>query len=108
MTKPRLGKKDSIFSATTATAPAAGIAARPTTEATTTSVENKMTVILPPDQVAFLDQLALNIRSNTGWKTRRTEIIRALVAALMKADIDLTRTRSEDDFAATVAARLKG
>lgn len=114
--KSRLGKKDSIFQATTPTrtAPApkkAGPkAAPPVEDAPSSSVDNKLTVILPPDQVAFLDRLALDIRSAAGpkgWKTRRTEIIRALVAGLMTSGADLTSCRSEEELAAMVAERLK-
>jgi hypothetical protein len=41
----------------------------------------------------------------TGWSRRLTE---ALVAALMAAGVDLTKSRSEADIAATIAAKLKG
>ena len=104
MTKSRLGKKDSIFAST-----APEVQPKPEKKAeapSRSSVENKLTVILPPEQVAFLDRLALDIRGTTGWKTRRTEIIRALVAALMASGLDLTDSRSEEDITAAVTGRL--
>ena len=36
-------------------------------------------------------------KMTSGWKVRRTEIIRALVAALMTAHPDLTASRSARD-----------
>jgi hypothetical protein len=48
-------------------------------------------VILPPDQVTFLDRLCLNIRAKT--KIRRTEVIRALVAGV-RAGPERIRDRS--------------
>lgn len=73
-----------------------------------TSVENKLTVILPPSQVDFLDRLCLEIRSKTRSKVKRTEIIRALIAGLMGSGIDLTNFRTEEDIAVAIQERLKG
>jgi hypothetical protein len=102
--KSRLGKKDTIFARTKA--PVA-----PKTMETPTvgsSVENKLTVILPPGQVDFLDRLSLEIRSKTKAKVRRTEIIRALIAGLMGSGMDLTGFGTEEDIAAAIVERLKG
>jgi len=73
-----------------------------------TSVENKLTVILPPDQVAFLDQLCLNIRAKTKAKIRRSEVIRAFVAAVRASGMDLTSFGTEADIAAAIQKRLAG
>lgn len=103
----RIGKN--IFEDATSTAPpprGLGLAVAPSVTVESRAADNKLTVILPPDQVAFLDQLALTIRSTTGWKVRRTEIIRALVGSLMQADIDLTSSRSEDDITVAVVGRM--
>lgn len=105
MKKTRLGKNiDSIFAATTPKAAPDAVSPDPTPSS---SVDNKLTVILPPDQVVFLDRLALDIRSKTKWKTRRTEVIRALVAALMASGIDLTASQSEADLTATIIRAMK-
>lgn len=107
MKKTRLGKNiDSIFAPTTQTK-AAMDAAIDALVQPTSAVDNKLTVILPPDQVVFLDRLALDIRAKTKWKARRTEIIRALVAALMTSGIDLTASKSEDDVVAAVVRAMK-
>ena len=96
MAKGRLGKKDSIFKATTTQEEPAAAAVSRTNGS---SVENKMTVILPPDQVMYLDRLCLDIRTKTGAKIKRTQVIRALIAGLQAADLDLTDAESEDDLA---------
>ena len=106
--KSRLGKADSIFKKTEGTKGAAPkvqpiLAVRPLAG---TSVENKLTVILPPGQVDFLDRLALDIRSKT--KVKRTEIIRALVAGLIRSGMDLSTYGTEEDIAAAIQERLKG
>ena len=109
MTKSRLGKTDSIFKKTESakegmskTQPIMNI--RPTAG---TSIENKLTVILPPSQVDFLDRLALEIRSKTTMKVRRTEIIRALIAGLMGSGLDLSVLGTEEDIAAHIRDRLR-
>lgn len=107
--KSRLGKADSIFKKTEG---AKGLAPRvpPTLAARPPagpSVENKLTVILPPGQVDFLDRLSLDIRSKTKAKVKRTEIIRALIAGLMGSGLDLSGFGTEEDIAADIQERLK-
>ena len=98
--RSRTGKTGSIFAKT---------AAAPTGEAVDagSSVENKLTVILPPDQVAFLDRLCLDIRAKTKTKVRRTEVIRALIAGVRASGLDLTTYGTEADIADAVQKRLK-
>lgn len=104
-TKSRLGKKDSIFDKTTGKDPAPVIhVAVPSGS----SIENKLTVILPPDQVAFLDKLCLDIRANTKAKIRRSEVIRAIVAGVRASGLDLTTFGTEAAIAAAVQKRLTG
>ena len=110
MKKSRLGKADSIFKKTEGTKGSAPkvppvLAVRPPAG---TSVENKLTVILPPGQVDFLDRLCLEIRLKTRSKMKRTEIIRALVAGLMGSGLDLSTFGTEEDVAAAIQERLKG
>lgn len=81
------------------------LAVRPATE---TSVENKLTVILPPDQVDFLDRLCLEIRTKTKAKMKRTEIIRALIGGLMGSGLDLSTLGTEEAVADAIMERLKG
>ncbi len=107
-TKSRLGKKDSIFTDTTLRKPTT-----PTSEVAVitpqvgSSIENKLTVIIPPDQVAFLDRLCLDIRAKTKAKIRRTEIIRALVAGVHASGLDLTAYGTEADIANAIHNCLK-
>lgn len=108
--KSRLGKADSIFKKTEGTkAPAPKVPVIPSVRPPAgTSIENKLTVILPPGQVDFLDRLCLEIRSKTKAKMKRTEIIRALVAGLQGSGMDLSTFATEEDIAAAIASRLKG
>ena len=109
MTKSRLGKADSIFKKTKADKAAAGKGlSAPIRPTAGTSVENKLTVILPPGQVDFLDRLCLDIRAKTKTKIRRTEVIRALIAGLMGSAMDLSGLGTEEDIAADIQERLKG
>jgi len=109
--KSRLGKAESIFMSTVKKAdsiPSTGsIATIPAAEAVGSSIENKMTVIMPPHQIAFLDRLCLDIREKTNAKMKRTEIIRALVAGLMASGLDLTAYGTEEDIADIIGKRLK-
>lgn len=109
-TKSRLGPgADSIFKSTKSQKEAIAhyidLIVRPPAG---TSIENKLTVILPPDQVAFLDHLALDIRTKTKAKIKRTEIIRALVAGLIGSGMDLSAYKTPEDIAAAIRDRLKG
>ena len=86
MTKPksRLGNADSIFKSTKADkGAAAGVPDALIRPSAGTSIENKLTVILPPGQVDFLDRLALDIKAKTKAKMKRTEIIRGLIGGLI-------------------------
>lgn len=108
-TKSRLGNADSIFKATKAdkamTARVIDAIVRPVAG---TSLENRLSVILPPEQVEFLDRLALEIRMKTKAKIKRTEIIRALIGGLMGSGMDLTSYGTAEDIAVAIQDRLKG
>ena len=106
--KSRLGKTDSIFKKTGLAKDSAAdipsvMASRPPAG---TSIENKLTIILSPGQVDFLDRLCLEIRSKTKAKMKRTEVIRALVAGLERSGLDLTAFKTEEDIAAVIKERL--
>jgi len=107
MNRPRLGKGDSIFAATEKTSPAAKPVAEPS-QTSYPSVENKTTVILQPELVVYLDRLGGDIREKTGWKVRRTEIMRALVIGLKQSGVDLTSCRDEAELATFIGKRLAG
>lgn len=101
--KSRIGKKD-IFASTTQKPGKAEV--QKTIIPVGSSVNNKVTVILPPEQVSYLDRLALDIRINNGAKIRRTEIIRALIAALQSSKLDLTTAISESDLTDRIKSAL--
>jgi len=108
MTKSRLGRADSIFKSTKGDkAAAAKVIETLIRPPAGTSVENKLTVILPPGQVDFLDHLCLEIRMKTKAKMKRTEIIRALIAGLQGSGMDLSTFGTEEDIAAVIQERLK-
>jgi hypothetical protein len=67
----------------------------------------KVTVVLFDRQITFLDQLAGDIRSNTGATMSRAQIIRAFVDSIRDAGVDLTRATSEADLRSVVTARLR-
>ncbi len=67
----------------------------------------KVTVVLFDRQIAFLDQLAGTIRSNTGATMSRAQIIRAFVDSIRDAGVDLSGATSEADLRAVVTARLR-
>lgn len=100
--KSRSGRTDSIFTRTTVTPAKEAAAVAPAGS----SIDNKLTVILPPDQVAFLDRLCLDIRAKTGSKIRRTEIIRALVAAVRGSKLDLTGCATEAEITGAIIKGL--
>jgi hypothetical protein len=106
--KSRLGKADSIFKKTTEGTKAAAPKVPTIRPPAGTSVENKLTVILPPGQVDFLDRLGLEIRMKTKAKMKRTEIIRALIAGLQGSGMDLSTLGTEEAIAGAIQERLKG
>jgi len=70
------------------------------------SIENKTTVILPPDLVNYLDRMCIDIRERTGWKVRRTEILRALVVGLKGSGIRALDCRTEAELAEAIKVKL--
>jgi hypothetical protein len=107
--KSRLGNADSIFKVTKAEKETAArvidAVIRPVAG---TSLENRLSVILPPEQVDFLDGACLAIKRNTRKKIKRTEIIRALIGGLMGSGMDLTSFGTAEEIAAAIQDRLKG
>lgn len=66
----------------------------------------KVTVVLFNRQIVFLDRLAANIRAQNGAAISRAQLIRALLDAVVDADIDLTTATSETDLKDTILSRL--
>lgn len=66
----------------------------------------KVTVLLTPSQIDFLDELCLSIRKHSGRSLRRTEVVRALVEALRSMNIDLRNVDSEEQLHDAILHRL--
>lgn len=58
----------------------------------------KVTVVLLNRQIAFLDHLSAEIRSNSGIAVRRSEIIRTLIDFLENGGPELRRAASGGDI----------
>lgn len=58
----------------------------------------KVTVVLQDKQIHWLDRLASDIRLNTKTAISRTEILRAMVAAIEESGIDLSQSKSEGEI----------
>lgn len=72
-----------------------------------TEVTTKVTVILLERQIAWLDQLALNIRTKTKAAISRTEILRAMVSAVEDGGIDLSGIRTESEARQLILSHIK-
>ena len=63
----------------------------------------KVTITLPEDLEAFIDDLRRTIREQQGYSLGRTEIIRAAISYLRTIKIDLREIHDEEEL----LARLK-
>lgn len=71
-----------------------------------TSLESRLSVILPLEQVEFLDAICLSIKRNTRKKIKRTEVIRDLTGGLVGSGMDLTNYGTAEEIAVAVQVRL--
>lgn len=67
----------------------------------------KASVVMMDRQIVFLDELAVDIRKQSGAVIRRAEIIRALVDALAESGVDVAGVTSEEDLRNLLTAKLK-
>jgi len=67
----------------------------------------KVTVVLTAAELAWLDRLAIDIRSRTGKPVERSAILRAVVDAVHDAGLDLARSADEAAIRETIAAKLR-
>lgn len=56
----------------------------------------KVRVTLPQQTIGTLDRFAVDIRLHSGCSLSRGEIIRALIEAVLRSDVDLTEASSVD------------
>lgn len=65
-------------------------------------------MVLTAGQLAYLDRLAIDIRSATGRPIERSAILRALVDAVADSRVDLAAGQDEAGIQQLLSARLKG
>lgn len=66
----------------------------------------RMTVVMRPSQADKLDAIAWGIRSKSGAKLSRSEILRALMDALIESGERLEDCTSEEDIKRRILAKL--
>ena len=69
-------------------------------------VPEKTTLVLSNQHNAWLDELSAAIRRNTGAAISRSALVRATIAAMSRADLDLSGCNSEGAVRELVLARL--
>lgn len=65
------------------------------------------TVNLTKKQICFLDEISKNCRFTGGRKLCRTSILRALLSAAKKLDIDVSRVKSQEELKERILAGFK-
>lgn len=71
------------------------------------SLQNKVTIVLAPEQTAFLDQLCINVRMKGGGNFDRSKILRALVMALKASKLDVSGAKDENDLVERIKKAIK-
>lgn len=59
---------------------------------------NREIFVLTDEQTNFLEELSYKVRSASGYKLSKSEIVRALIGFLKKKDIDVSKIDSEQDI----------
>jgi len=59
---------------------------------------------LSKKQICFLDELSKDCKFSGGVKLRRTSILRALLTAVKRLDINVGRVRSEEELKERIVA----
>lgn len=67
----------------------------------------KVTCVLFNSQIGWLDHLAADIRLKTGAALSRAELIRAMIGAVQKKGIDLTKVTSEEEALKAILSHMK-
>jgi len=68
---------------------------------------SKCMLTLLNDQVVWLDQLSVNIRSKTKGVVDRGAIVRSIITAAMESDLVLDTVSSEEEIKQLICERLK-
>jgi hypothetical protein len=56
----------------------------------------KVTVVLPSRQVAYLDRILIDIRLKHGKAVSRAQLIRSLIEAAFRTQVDLSQAQTPD------------
>jgi hypothetical protein len=70
------------------------------------SIPNAVTILLTHEQIMCLDQIALDIRRNSGHPISRSAIVRALVCAALPYFEEWLDCHSEEELCHTIGGRL--
>ncbi len=68
---------------------------------------SKCILTLFDDQIIWLDQLSVDIRSKTKHVVDRGAIVRGIIAATMDGDLQLDDATTEDEIKQLICGRLK-
>ena len=71
------------------------------------AVQTAVTALLTNDQTALLDEVAVEIRRETGGCISRSAILRAMMSALKPYFEDWLKCRTEADIKEVIALRLR-
>ena len=66
----------------------------------------KVTVVLLDRHVAYLDDLAIHLRMKHGWSASRAELIRGLIEAASRSNVDILAERGGATFVQLVRKML--
>lgn len=67
----------------------------------------RIPITMPPDMVAYLEDLSLKAKIGGGKKLANTEIVRAAVRFLMEAGVDVGGCRDEEDVFQSIKNLIK-
>jgi hypothetical protein len=67
---------------------------------------SKVSLVLFDRQIAYLDHLSATIRRKTGRAVNRTQIVRALIDALVGSGVNLSSAISETDLVDRLTRKL--
>ncbi len=67
----------------------------------------KVTITMPATTLEFLETIGQRSRRTGGYKIAKTEIVRAMVTACKKLNVDFTMVKSEKDIANRILEAAK-
>jgi len=67
----------------------------------------KVTVTMPSTALEYLETIGQRSRRTGGYKIAKTEIVRAMVSACKKMNVDFSNLKSEKDITARILEAAK-